>query len=82
MRAAFLRVAPLVLFAGLVAGQSQTAKTLDTYLIDVEGGNAPQRRVRRQGRSATVRHRWSRRFGPQFVPQIHRSPFYNIATMD
>jgi putative ABC transport system permease protein len=20
-------------------------------------------------------HRWSRRFGPQFVPQIHRSPF-------
>jgi competence protein ComEC len=40
MRAAFLHVAPLVLFAGLVAGQSQTAKTLDTYLIDVEGGNA------------------------------------------
>ena len=28
------------------------------------------------------RHRWSRRFGPQFVPQIHRSPLYDIATMD
>jgi competence protein ComEC len=40
MRAAFLHVAPLVLFAGLVAGQSQTARTLDMYLIDVEGGNA------------------------------------------
>ncbi len=40
MRAAFLHVAPLVLFAGFGAGQSQTAKTLEAYLIDVEGGNA------------------------------------------
>src|SRR5262245_9494959 len=39
MRAALVPTA-LTLFAGLVAGQPQTAKTLDMYLIDVEGGNA------------------------------------------
>ena len=40
MRAPLMHVPALALFAGLVAGQSQTAKTLDIYLIDVEGGNA------------------------------------------
>jgi competence protein ComEC len=40
MRATVVHVAALALFAGLVAGQSPTAKTLDLYLIDVEGGNA------------------------------------------
>jgi len=40
MCAPLLHVPALALFAGLVAGQSQTAKTLDIYLIDVEGGNA------------------------------------------
>src|SRR5262245_51943101 len=39
MRAALVPTA-LALFAGLVAGQAQTARTLDMYLIDVEGGNA------------------------------------------
>src|SRR2546425_3140339 len=40
MRAPLVHVPALALFAGLVAGQSQTAKTVDIYLIDVEGGNA------------------------------------------
>jgi competence protein ComEC len=40
MRAPLVYVPALALFAGLVAGQSQTAKTLGIYLIDVEGGNA------------------------------------------
>jgi competence protein ComEC len=40
MRAALVHVAGLVLVAGLAAGQPHTAKTLDMYLIDVEGGNA------------------------------------------
>ena len=40
MRAALMHVSALTLLAGLVAGQPQTAKTLDIYLIDVEGGNA------------------------------------------
>src|SRR4030095_9820643 len=40
MRTALVHAAALVLFAGLVAGQPQTVKTLDMYLIDVEGGNA------------------------------------------
>src|SRR5436309_413755 len=40
MRATVVHVAALALFTGLVAGQPPTAKTLDLYLIDVEGGNA------------------------------------------
>jgi beta-lactamase superfamily II metal-dependent hydrolase len=40
MRGPLVHVPALALFAGLVIGQSQTAKTLDIYLIDVEGGNA------------------------------------------
>jgi hypothetical protein len=40
MRAALVHVSALVLLTGLVAGQPQSAKTLDLYVIDVEGGNA------------------------------------------
>jgi len=40
MRAALVYLPALALSAGLVASQAQTAKTLDLYLIDVEGGNA------------------------------------------
>jgi beta-lactamase superfamily II metal-dependent hydrolase len=40
MRAAVLCVPVLALSAALVAGQSRTARTLDLYVIDVEGGNA------------------------------------------
>jgi competence protein ComEC len=40
MRAAIVHLAALVSFAVLLAGQVQTARTLDMYLIDVEGGNA------------------------------------------
>ena len=40
MRAALVHVSALALLTGLVAGQPQSAKTLDLYVIDVEGGNA------------------------------------------
>jgi competence protein ComEC len=40
MRAPLLLVAALALVAGPVAGQPQTARSLDLYMIDVEGGNA------------------------------------------
>ncbi len=39
MRQAILLVSALALSAGLIA-QTRTAKTLDIYVIDVEGGNA------------------------------------------
>jgi competence protein ComEC len=40
MRAAIVHAAGLVSFAALLTVQAQTARTLDMYLIDVEGGNA------------------------------------------
>ena len=40
MRAALVHVSALMLLTGLVAGQPQSARTLDLYVIDVEGGNA------------------------------------------
>ena len=40
MRASMALVATVVLCAVLAAAQTRTAKTLDVYLVDVEGGNA------------------------------------------
>jgi competence protein ComEC len=40
MRTLLVRAAAAALFAGFVAAHAQTARSLDLYLIDVEGGNA------------------------------------------
>jgi hypothetical protein len=40
MRAILVSVLPLAVLTGVLAAQNRPAKTLDIYVIDVEGGNS------------------------------------------